>query len=106
MTVLDWSVIGVVAVSMLVAFARGITRELIALLAWVLGFFAAVGAGSLAGAVVTASGLVVSAFGDSAFGSGFAGSDFTASGFAGSGRASLFGGEDLIGALLLARSVD
>ena len=42
MTVLDWSVIGVMVLSMLLAFVRGITRELIALLAWVLGFFAAV----------------------------------------------------------------
>ena len=41
MTVLDWSVIGVMALSMLLAFVRGFTRELIALLAWVLGFFAA-----------------------------------------------------------------
>ena len=52
MTVLDWSVIGVIAVSMLVAFARGITRELIALLAWVLGFFAAVAFSPLVGAML------------------------------------------------------
>lgn len=50
MTVLDWSVIGVVVLSMLLAFMRGITRELIALLAWVLGFFAAVAFSPLVGA--------------------------------------------------------
>ena len=50
MTVFDWSVIGVVALSMLLAYARGFTRELIALLAWVLGFFAAVAFSPLVGA--------------------------------------------------------
>jgi membrane protein required for colicin V production len=52
MTVLDWSVIGVIVLSMLVAFVRGITRELIALLAWVLGFFAAVAFSPLLGAML------------------------------------------------------
>jgi membrane protein required for colicin V production len=52
MTVLDWSVIGVVVASMLIAFARGITRELIALLAWVVGFFAAVAFSPLVGAML------------------------------------------------------
>jgi len=37
---------------MLFAFARGITRELIALLAWVLGFFAAVAFSPLVGAML------------------------------------------------------
>ena len=50
MTVFDWSVIGVVALSMLLAYVRGFTRELIALLAWVLGFFAAVAFSPLVGA--------------------------------------------------------
>lgn len=50
MTVFDWSVIGVVALSMLFAYARGFTRELIALLAWVVGFFAAVAFTPLVGA--------------------------------------------------------
>jgi membrane protein required for colicin V production len=52
MTVLDWSVIGVIVLSMLIAFARGITRELIALLAWVVGFFAAVAFSPLVGAML------------------------------------------------------
>jgi membrane protein required for colicin V production len=42
MTVFDWVIAGVVALSMLFAFFRGVTRELIALVAWVLGFIAAV----------------------------------------------------------------
>ena len=50
MTVFDWSVIGVVALSMLFAYVRGFTRELIALLAWVLGFFAAIAFSPLVGA--------------------------------------------------------
>ncbi|MCC6194138.1 MAG: CvpA family protein [Burkholderiales bacterium] len=50
MTVFDWSVIGVVALSMLFAYARGFTRELIALLAWVLGFFVAIAFSPIVGA--------------------------------------------------------
>lgn len=50
MTVFDWSVIGVLALSILLAYARGFTRELIALLAWVLGFFAALAFSPLVGA--------------------------------------------------------
>ena len=42
MTVFDWIVIFVVVSSMLFAFVRGVTRELIALLAWVLGFVGAI----------------------------------------------------------------
>jgi len=50
MTAFDGAVIGVVALSMLLAYVRGVTRELIALLAWVLGFFAAVAFSPLVGA--------------------------------------------------------
>lgn len=50
MTVFDGAVLGVIALSMLFAFVRGVTRELIALLAWVLGFFAAVAFTPLVGA--------------------------------------------------------
>ena len=49
MTWFDWSVIAVVALSMLFAYLRGFTRELIALVAWVLGFFAAVAFSPLVG---------------------------------------------------------
>ena len=52
MTVLDWSVVGVVVLSMLIAYVRGVTRELIALLAWVVGFFAAVAFTPLVGAMI------------------------------------------------------
>lgn len=38
----DWTIIGVLGLSMLFAFFRGVTRELIALIAWVAGFVAAV----------------------------------------------------------------
>ncbi len=50
MTVFDWAVIGVVALSVLLAYVRGFTRELIALLAWVLGFFAALAFSPIVGA--------------------------------------------------------
>jgi membrane protein required for colicin V production len=52
MTALDAAVIGVIALSMLFAFARGVTRELIALLAWVIGFFAAVAFSPIVGAML------------------------------------------------------
>ena len=42
MNAFDWTVIALVGMSMLFAFFRGVTRELIALVAWVLGFVAAV----------------------------------------------------------------
>ena len=42
MNAFDWTIIGVVGLSMFLAFFRGVTRELIALAAWVLGFVAAV----------------------------------------------------------------
>lgn len=41
MTLFDLAVIGVIALSALLAFARGIVRSLIGLLAWVVGFIAA-----------------------------------------------------------------
>ncbi len=52
MTVFDAAVLGVIALSMLIAYVRGVTRELIALLAWVLGFFAAVAFTPLVGAML------------------------------------------------------
>ncbi len=42
MNAFDWTIIAVVALSILFAFSRGVTRELIALVTWVLGFVAAV----------------------------------------------------------------
>ena len=42
MTTFDWVVIAVVALSTLAAFFRGVVRELIALVAWVLGFVGAI----------------------------------------------------------------
>lgn len=42
MTPFDWLVVGTVALSALLAFARGVTRELIALVTWVVGLIAAV----------------------------------------------------------------
>ena len=50
MTAFDWAVIGTVVLSMLLAYVRGFTRELIALLAWVLGFFAALAFSPIVGA--------------------------------------------------------
>ena len=50
MTVFDGAVLGVVGLSILFAFVHGVTRELIALLAWVVGFFAAVAFTPLVGA--------------------------------------------------------
>jgi len=41
MTTFDWGVLAVVALSTLFAFVRGVIRELIALIAWVLGIVAA-----------------------------------------------------------------
>jgi len=42
MSALDWIIIAVVALSAVLAFFRGVVRELIALSAWILGFIAAV----------------------------------------------------------------
>lgn len=50
MTIFDWSVVGVVALSFLLAYVRGFTRELIALGAWVLGFLAALAFSPIVGA--------------------------------------------------------
>ncbi|MFO1325598.1 MAG: CvpA family protein [Burkholderiales bacterium] len=52
MTAFDAAVIVVLALSMAIAYVRGVTRELIALLAWVLGFFAAVAFTPLVGAML------------------------------------------------------
>ncbi len=49
MTGLDWTIIGIVALSMVVAYVRGVTRELIALVSWVVGFFAAITLSPLVG---------------------------------------------------------
>jgi membrane protein required for colicin V production len=48
----DWTIIGVVGLSLLLAFFRGVTRELIALAAWVLGFVAAVALTPLLGGML------------------------------------------------------
>lgn len=42
MTAFDWTVVVVVALSTLLAYVRGVVRELIAVVAWVLGFVAAI----------------------------------------------------------------
>lgn len=42
MSSLDWIVIGIVVLSILLAFFRGFVRELVALIAWVLGVIAAI----------------------------------------------------------------
>ena len=52
MNAFDWTIIAVVGMSMLFAFFRGVTRELIALLAWVLGFIAAVALTPLLGGML------------------------------------------------------
>jgi membrane protein required for colicin V production len=52
MTAFDGAVIGTVGLSMLLAYIRGVTREVIALMTWVLGFFAAVAFSPLLGALL------------------------------------------------------
>ena len=52
MNAFDWTIIALVALSMLFAFFRGVTRELIALVAWVLGFVAAVALTPLLGGML------------------------------------------------------
>ena len=52
MNAFDWTIIGVVGLSMVLAFFRGVTRELIALAAWVLGFVAAVALSPLLGGML------------------------------------------------------
>ncbi len=51
-TAFDWTIIGVVALSALLAFARGVTRELIALAAWVIGIVAAIALTPIVGAML------------------------------------------------------
>jgi len=48
----DWTVIGVVGLSILLAFFRGVSRELIALVSWVAGFVAAVTLSPLLGGIL------------------------------------------------------
>ena len=52
MTAFDVAVIGTVGLSMLLAYSRGVTREMIALMTWGLGFFAAVAFSPLVGALL------------------------------------------------------
>jgi membrane protein required for colicin V production len=52
MNAFDWTLIAVVGMSMLFAFFRGVTRELIALITWVLGFIAAVALTPLLGGML------------------------------------------------------
>ncbi len=52
MNAFDWTIIAVVGMSMLFAFFRGVTRELIALVAWVLGFITAVALTPLLGGML------------------------------------------------------
>ena len=52
MNAFDWTIIGLVGLSMFLAFFRGVTRELIALAAWVLGFVAAVALSPLLGGML------------------------------------------------------
>ena len=42
MTTFDWAVVAVIGLSTLLAFFRGVVRELIAVVAWVLGFVGAI----------------------------------------------------------------
>ena len=42
MTTFDWVVVAVIALSTLLAFFRGVVRELVAVVAWVLGFVGAI----------------------------------------------------------------
>ncbi len=51
-TAFDWTIIGVIALSALLAFARGVTRELIALAAWVVGIVAAIALTPMVGTVL------------------------------------------------------
>ncbi|HSC98297.1 MAG TPA: CvpA family protein [Casimicrobiaceae bacterium] len=52
MTTFDWTVILVVGLSTLFAFFRGVVRELIALIAWVLGFIGAIAYAPALGAML------------------------------------------------------
>ncbi len=52
MNAFDWTLIALVGMSMLFAFSRGVIRELIALVAWVLGFIIAVALTPLLGGML------------------------------------------------------
>jgi membrane protein required for colicin V production len=52
MTSFDWIALAVLALSTLLAFARGVIRELIALIAWVAGAIAAIGFAPALGAML------------------------------------------------------
>ena len=52
MNAFDWTLIALVGMSMLFAFTRGVIRELIALVAWVLGFIIAVALTPLLGGML------------------------------------------------------
>ena len=52
MTTFDWTVLLVVALSTLFAFFRGVVRELIAMIAWVLGFIGAIAYAPVLGAML------------------------------------------------------
>ena len=51
-TILDFAVIGIFALSMLLAFFRGVVRELVAVVSWVAGLFAALAFGAQLAAVI------------------------------------------------------
>jgi membrane protein required for colicin V production len=52
MTPLDWAVVAIVGLSTLFAFLRGVIREVIALIAWVVGFTAAIAFSPILGAAL------------------------------------------------------
>jgi membrane protein required for colicin V production len=52
MTSFDWAVMAIVAFSTLFAFLRGVVREVIALIAWVVGFVAAIAFAPVVGALL------------------------------------------------------
>jgi membrane protein required for colicin V production len=52
MTAFDWAIVGTVTLSTLFAYLRGFTRAVIALMAWLLGFVAAVAFSPLVGALL------------------------------------------------------
>lgn len=52
MTPLDWAVVAIVGLSTLFAFLRGVIREVIALIAWVVGFTAAIALSPILGAAL------------------------------------------------------
>ena len=54
MTTFDWVVVAVIGLSTLLAFVRGVVRELIAVVAWVLGFVGAIAFTPVLGAMLPA----------------------------------------------------